>query len=968
MESGENDSDQHNHCNGFQETSSQIPTSTGDPIDESSFGETSQSGKVSRSQTLLPINGNVARILPINGDVASLLPINGDVARILPINGDVAGDSSEQMGHEVEGIPSLIEGEERSEGSPKVENNLETLLRENIRDNDSQSTQSQAVGGARPKVRLNVTVGEKSKSEGRTNYSSAAIASQSCDSDLLCRGLMAVTSTPRVCDKMMSFDLPNLPQMGPRSGSLRPLNSMVPGIPVLEHRTSRASSDTEDLVESEVSDICEEDCYVYTYKGGTDYLAADLPNSFFRLDSGSDGESLPGVAGAGQSNLSTGVAAFIQDQMLNARSFSPDQDEPLELDFDPGGASDSDDSEDSGQGAEGTDMEGEEPEGAAGGDDDDVFHVVDPAPIVPSTPGPRLSPLIFNTPSTRVTPVVSISPSSHVISPVVANASSSRVTTVVSMSPSSRVTPVVSMSPGSRVTPVISNTPIPRVSSPDSDGLGQVTPSPDPDASPVHGNNNNVAGEAGDASPRERSVSGDDDKSKSCTACQTCQDDSSTTSPQTQTKQSPPAEPLPPPQPLPLPPHLLPQNPPSPRPPLPLASPRPPPPLASPRPPPPLAIRSAPLMSPVESGPSLPMPRSRSLNSTLGSCLILEEGQAEPRPDIASMDAAVNLSVCGARLLQREALLFGERHEREFASALNSLRLDEEVDERRMDWVPRTMIWGERDACRRLVNQIGVSACGATALVNVLMALDVPHSLEQVQEAVRTKLRRQTSPIPDYLLSRSMAGCNHQDLMDGMQTVSGGSVVARFFPMHNRSVQLSSWLASWISRGCVPVATLNVQRATCRPGQVIADAWHHQMIWGVAGRGVYLSNPLEVVSDQLLAPQLASPSELLIRRADVVSRWSPDTDLGELATMSDEEWETYNVLGQVVNMLREDRSSKRGQLSRALTSHIRIPASYQSGITFFCLSENTQTAKKLLEAEGLPYDNSGAPSLLGYDE
>ena len=38
----------------------------------------------------------------------------------------------------------------------------------------------------------------------------------------------------------------------------------------------------------------EDDCYIYTYKGGTAYLSADLPNSFFRLDSGSDGESLPG--------------------------------------------------------------------------------------------------------------------------------------------------------------------------------------------------------------------------------------------------------------------------------------------------------------------------------------------------------------------------------------------------------------------------------------------------------------------------------------------------------------------------------------------------------------------------------------------------------------------------------------------------------------------------------------------------
>ena len=69
-------------------------------------------------------------------------------------------------------------------------------------------------------------------------------------------------------------------------------------------------------------------------------------------------ESLPGVAGAGQSNLSTGVAALIQDQMVSSpispvvRSFSPDQDF-IEMDFDPGFESDGGDrSEDSGQGGE----------------------------------------------------------------------------------------------------------------------------------------------------------------------------------------------------------------------------------------------------------------------------------------------------------------------------------------------------------------------------------------------------------------------------------------------------------------------------------------------------------------------------------------------------------------------------------------------------------------------------------------
>ena len=68
-------------------------------------------------------------------------------------------------------------------------------------------------------------------------------------------------------------------------------------------------------------------------------------------------ESLPGVAGAGQSNLSTGVAALIQDQMVSSpispvvRSFSPDQDF-IEMDFDPGFESDEPGSDDSGQGGE----------------------------------------------------------------------------------------------------------------------------------------------------------------------------------------------------------------------------------------------------------------------------------------------------------------------------------------------------------------------------------------------------------------------------------------------------------------------------------------------------------------------------------------------------------------------------------------------------------------------------------------
>jgi hypothetical protein len=47
----------------------------------------------------------------------------------------------------------------------------------------------------------------------------------------------------------------------------------------------------------------------------------------------------------------------------------------------------------------------------------------------------------------------------------------------------------------------------------------------------------------------------------------------------------------------------------------------------------------------------------------------------------------------------------------------------------------------------------------------------------------------------------------------------------------------------------------------------------------------------------VLKPQLISPSTLMIKRADVLSRWTPQTDLMSLATHSDRHWHRFNVLG-----------------------------------------------------------------------
>lgn len=60
---------------------------------------------------------------------------------------------------------------------------------------------------------------------------------------------------------------------------------------------------------------------------------------------------------------------------------------------------------------------------------------------------------------------------------------------------------------------------------------------------------------------------------------------------------------------------------------------------------------------------------------------------------------------------------------------------------------------------------------------------------------------------------------------------------------------------------------------------------------------IYLTNPLSQSSMEALRPQLISPSALLIRRADILSRWTQLTDLMPLATHSNQLWHTFNVLG-----------------------------------------------------------------------
>lgn len=281
--------------------------------------------------------------------------------------------------------------------------------------------------------------------------------------------------------------------------------------------------------------------------------------------------------------------------------------------------------------------------------------------------------------------------------------------------------------------------------------------------------------------------------------------------------------------------------------------------------------------------------------------------------------------------------------------------LENELCNEQIDGLPpveKVMLWSEQEATVKQVTQIATSACGATSAINALLALDVSFSLEVLVKAVGTRLRDLGSPLPQYLMSRSLAGSTHKDIAKGISLSTSGAVITKFFSFYpERKVSLSHWLHYWISKGAAPIATLNLQH--CGEGSDIPDAWHHQMIFGVGQAGIYLTNPLQCLPEQLVWHQLVSPSILLVRRADVLARWNANTDLTLLAKM-DQKWRKLNVLGQVVNMIREAMNQRQQpNVTTTGTTHIRIPASYQAGITLVMCADSA-AATELLHAEQLP--------------
>ena len=126
---------------------------------------------------------------------------------------------------------------------------------------------SQAYGGARPKT---------FKPRLRTSETSGA-RSRTSDSVVEIRVLPPPSSES-------SGSTPNNQSSTDPDPEVRVHFEDVNSVPRLETRPrlGDSSRDTGELEPGAGDAAIEDDCYIYTYIGGTAYLSADLPNSFFR--------------------------------------------------------------------------------------------------------------------------------------------------------------------------------------------------------------------------------------------------------------------------------------------------------------------------------------------------------------------------------------------------------------------------------------------------------------------------------------------------------------------------------------------------------------------------------------------------------------------------------------------------------------------------------------------------------------
>ena len=258
-----------------------------------------------------------------------------------------------------------------------------------------------------------------------------------------------------------------------------------------------------------------------------------------------------------------------------------------------------------------------------------------------------------------------------------------------------------------------------------------------------------------------------------------------------------------------------------------------------------------------------------------------------------------------------------------------------------------TGIMSHADAEKYEISQLSASGCGVTALLNVLVALsavdtNAAQRIDWSHCILRT--RQNDAPLPDYLLSRSVAGCTGQDLVSSMEIliaknilILGGSHISSQFISYTEILASGKTLHAFVEdslrEGKCLVATLNLQLLG-------NDAWHHQMIYAVdknsrdasivavddrEGPMIYCVNPVCAYPLTLVEKMLSTQSILRIRSEDILKRH--DRPNGDTSIYQRPDWVEKRVEVQIESLMNQHVAGS--------DACVIIPANYIGGLAVF---------------------------------
>jgi hypothetical protein len=268
-------------------------------------------------------------------------------------------------------------------------------------------------------------------------------------------------------------------------------------------------------------------------------------------------------------------------------------------------------------------------------------------------------------------------------------------------------------------------------------------------------------------------------------------------------------------------------------------------------------------------------------------------------------------------------------------------------------------VWCHSDAFSVSTNQIGQSACGATAIVNACQALNIVVPPKLANEAIKTRLRNYHGSFLEFIKSRSNAGATHEDFahcIDSLreQKVIPEDIVSEFYNylelMEGKCPDFFlDFCLEQLRNNAALILTMNLQKDPVKVNMDgwVADAWHHQTVYGVDRRkgSFFLTNPLEMRELASLDCVLNSASELLIREEDIRKFVDPTQmsaeALQEIASDLDNiapSWKAMGVGSSFLKLLSVEGGavvdpSDTGMDTMQQRKYLTIPASYQPGVT-----------------------------------